>query len=82
MKAEPQNEHQWLQKLAGEWTYDSEATMKPGEPPMKSNGTESVRSLGGFWIVAEGQGEMPGCGPATTLMTLGYDPPKKRYVGT
>lgn len=25
---------------------------------------------------------MPGCGPATTLMTLGYDPQKQRYVGT
>jgi hypothetical protein len=25
---------------------------------------------------------MPGGGPATTLMTLGYDPQKQRYVGT
>ena len=25
---------------------------------------------------------MPGGGPATTLMTLGYDPEKKRFVGT
>jgi hypothetical protein len=25
---------------------------------------------------------MPGGGPATTVMTLGYDPQKKRYVGT
>jgi Protein of unknown function (DUF1579) len=41
-----------------------------------------VRSLGGLWILAEGQGEMPGGGSATTLMTLGYDPQKKRYVGT
>jgi hypothetical protein len=32
--------------------------------------------------VAEGQGEKPGGGPATTLMTLGYDPQKQRYVGT
>ncbi len=25
---------------------------------------------------------MPGCGSVTTLMTLGYDPQKQRYVGT
>jgi hypothetical protein len=32
--------------------------------------------------VAEGQGEMPGGGTVTTIMTLGYDPQKKRYLGT
>ena len=82
MKAEPQKEHQWLQRLVGEWTYETEATIEPGKPPEKATGTESVRSLGGLWILAEGQGEMPGGGAATTLMTLGYDPRKKRYVGT
>jgi hypothetical protein len=25
---------------------------------------------------------MPCAGPATTMMTLGYDPPKRRFVGT
>ncbi len=82
MIPEPQAEHQWLQQLVGEWTFDGEATMEPGKPPEKFKGTESVRSLGGLWILAEGQGEMPGGGPATTLMTLGYDPQKKRYVGS
>ena len=82
MKVEPQKEHEWLHKLVGEWTCEAEATMEPGKPPEKSSGTESVRSLGGLWILAEGQGEMPGCGPATMMMTLGFDPQKKRYVGT
>jgi hypothetical protein len=82
MKAEPQQEHQWLQKLVGEWTYEVEATMEPGQPPSKCEGSERVWSLGGLWIVAEGQGEMPGGGPATTLLTLGYDPQRQRYVGT
>jgi hypothetical protein len=82
MCTEPQKEHRWLQKLVGEWTYDVEATMEPGKPTEKFTGTESVRSLGGLWMLAEGQGEMPGGGTATTLMTLGYDPQKKRYVGT
>jgi hypothetical protein len=82
MQTEPQKEHRWLQQLVGEWTYEAEATMEPGKPPEKSTGTESVRSLGGLWILAEGQGEMPGCGAATMIMTLGYDSQKQRYVGT
>jgi Protein of unknown function (DUF1579) len=82
MKIEPQKEHQWLQQLVGEWTYEGEATMAPGQPPSTFDGSERVRSLGGLWILAEGQGEMPGCGAATTVLTLGYDPQKQRYVGT
>lgn len=82
MPAQPQTEHQWLQKLVGEWTYETETMMGSDQPPVKSTGTEIVRSLGKLWILAEGQGEMPGCGPAATLMTLGYDPQKQRYVGT
>ena len=81
-EAQPQKEHQWLQKLVGDWTCELEATMEPGKPPEKSSGTETVRSLGGLWIVADGQGEMPGGGAATMMLTLGYDPRKKRFVGT
>jgi hypothetical protein len=82
MKVEPQKEHAWLQKLVGEWAFDVEATMEPGCAPGHFQGTESVRSIGGLWIVAEGKGEMPGGGTATSMMTLGYDPQKKRYLGT
>lgn len=82
MNVELQTEHRWLQKLIGDWTYETEALMGPDQPPEKSSGTESVRSLNGVWILAEGQGEMPGCGAVTTILTLGYDPQKQRYVGT
>ena len=78
---EPQNEHRWLQKLIGEWTFDGEAMMGPDQPAETFTGREHVRSLGGLWILAEGQGEMPGGGEATMLMTLGYDPQRKRFVG-
>lgn len=80
--SEPRKEHQWLQKLVGEWTYETEVIMGADQPLEKSTGTETVRSLGDLWVLAEGQGEMPGCGVATTLMTLGYDSQKQRYVGT
>lgn len=82
MKTEPQQEHQWLQRLVGEWTYEFETSCEPGQPPEKCEGSERVRSLGGLWVLCEGSGEMPGCGTATTLMTLGYDPRKGRHVGT
>jgi hypothetical protein len=83
MHARPQKEHAWLQKLVGEWSFETDAAALPGqEKPAKAGGTESVRSLGELWILAEGQGEMPGGEPANTLMTLGYDPNTKRFVGT
>lgn len=81
MKAEPQKEHQWLAKLIGDWTYESEAMMEPDKPDYHT-GTESIRSLGGLWMVAEGSCEIPGGGSATTLMSLGYDPRKQKFVGT
>jgi hypothetical protein len=82
MKAESQQEHQWLQKLAGEWTCEGEAAMEPGKPVEKWKATESVRTLDGVWFVCEGRGEIPKGGPSTKLMTLGYDPQIQRYVGT
>ncbi|PRD40992.1 hypothetical protein C5748_23700 [Phyllobacterium phragmitis] len=97
MKAEPQKEHHWLQQLVGEWTCEMDAhTQCPEGSDAEASGaessgeegstsatwTESVRSLHGLWVVGEGKGEMPQVGPVTTILTIGYDPHKKRYVGT
>jgi hypothetical protein len=80
--AEPQKEHRWLQRLVGEWTSEAEMSVGPGKPPERTRGSERVRSIGGLWIVADGDGEMPGGGRATMVLTLGYDPQRQRYVGT
>ncbi|NMG77306.1 DUF1579 domain-containing protein [Aromatoleum diolicum] len=82
MKTEAQKEHQWLQQLVGEWSYEGEASMGPDKPLEQFKGTESVRTIGGLWTVGEGLGAMPDGSPATMIMTLGYDPQKQRYVGT
>lgn len=82
MKAEPQREHKWLQQLIGEWTYESEVSMGPDKPLLKSFGTESVRTLGGLWIVGEGKGQIPDGDTGLMLITVGYDPEKKKYVGS
>jgi hypothetical protein len=75
-------EHEWLGQLAGEWTLVSEAIVDPSQPPVKSDGKENVRALGGAWLVSEGSGTMPGGGPMSWILSLGYDPEKKKYVGT
>jgi hypothetical protein len=79
---EPQQEHQWLQRLVGEWVVEGECSMGPDEPPMKSTGREVVRSLGGLWTIGEGSGDSPGGGNCDSIMTLGFDPQTKRFVGT
>jgi hypothetical protein len=80
--AEPLPEHLWLQKLVGNWTYESEALMGPDKPPVKGSGKETTRSLGGLWVVGEANGSMPGGGTADMLITIGYNPETKRFVGT
>ncbi len=83
--AKPRPEHGFLEKMVGSWDVTSDM----------SNGTpwvENVRSLQGLWIIAEGTGMMPkgeGSGeeggegePATTMLTLGFDAAKSKYVGT
>jgi hypothetical protein len=82
MNATPEKPHRWLEKLLGEWIYETESPAHAGQPVSKLTGTETVRSIGGLWIQAEARGEMPGGGPATSVMTLGYDTQKKRFVGS
>src|SRR5262245_49980043 len=77
----PQQEHEWLKQLTGEWECECEASLGPGKPPLKSKGTESVRMVGGFWVVAENKGTFFDQ-PFTGIMTLGFDGQKKKYVGT
>lgn len=77
----PQSEHQWLAKFEGKWESEAECTMPGTEEKMTMKMTETVRMLGGFWLISEGKGEVMG-GPFTGVMTLGYDPEKKTFVGT
>jgi hypothetical protein len=94
MKVEPLKEHQWLNRLLGEWTSEMEMETEPGRRE-RFTGTDSVRTLDGIWFIAEGRSDTPdgdaGSGrpdraasdlSADSVMTLGYDPQRKRYVGT
>lgn len=82
MHGAPQKEHEWLMQLIGDWSYEGEGVGAPDQPPQKMSGSENVRSLGGMWLQIEGR--MPGEGgqDMISIITLGYDPAKQRYVGS
>ncbi len=77
---EPTLEHKWLLQLVGVWEYESECIMGPDQPPMKSAGKQTTRSLGSLWTL--GEMESVGQDGQPMLITLGFDPAKQRFVGT
>ena len=74
-------EHEWLEKFVGEWTSSSEYSPGPGLPSISCKGVTKVHKLGGLWIVGESESTM-GEIKVSSVITLGYDPAKKKYVGT
>lgn len=81
MFPEPGEHHKWLEQLIGAWTVESEMGGE-GMPSMKATGTDTVRSLGGRWVICELKSEMPGMGAMHAVMTLGYNPETGKYQGT
>lgn len=77
----PDKAHGWLKQLAGEWHGSCEMVMEPGKPSVRYESTEKFRMLGEFWAVGESSGNMGGQ-PMASIMTLGYDSGRKKYVGT
>lgn len=80
--AKPEEQHRWLEQLVGDWTFETDMPGHEGQPATRAVGTETVRSIGGLWIQLEGHSDVPGSGPAVSLMTLGYDTATKRFVGS
>jgi hypothetical protein len=81
MPPPPGEHHKWLEQLVGTWTVESNMSGE-GEPPMKHTGTDTVRSLGGRWVICELKGEIPGMGPMSAVLTLGYNSETGKYHGT
>lgn len=79
---QPQKEHEWLKQFVGEWETSSEAAMAgPDGEKIECSGTMTSRMLGGFWVVNESTMNVPGM-TMNAIQTIGYDPEKKKYVGT
>jgi len=75
------DQHKWLQKFVGHWDVESKGSMGEGQPAMVSKGTIESESLGGFWVMNRMTADFGGMG-FTGVQTVGYDPAKKKYVGT
>jgi len=77
----PQEEHELLQHMAGDWEIETKGQMGPDAPPMACKGAMNANSLGGVWVLANWKMDTPGM-PMQAVQTIGYDPEKKQYVGT
>jgi hypothetical protein len=76
-------EHERLAKVVGTWDATIKGWMQgPSSEPTVSQGVERVKLMpGGFWVLSEFEGkfgDMEFHGSGAT----GYDPHKKKYVGT
>ena len=81
MGTQPIKEHEWLCRLIGEWRIESEMTMEPGGPILKSTGTASVKNVGGLWAYSENKDTMPDGQAMTSYFALGYDVTFMEYRG-
>lgn len=78
----PTSQHELLTRLVGDWTFTATAQMGPDKPPATFGGRETVRALGDVWILLEGQHDSTDGIPAKSVMTLGFDPQKGKFIGT
>src|SRR5262245_10351175 len=72
----PGPEAQKLQVFVGTWTMDGESKM---DPKGKVTGTDTVDSLGGFFVRRNFTGKSP-MGEVKGTHIFGWDPVKKTYV--
>lgn len=77
----PAKEHKDLETEVGVWDADVSMWMSPEAEPMKSKAVETNEKFGDFWIMSKFEGDFGGMKFKGHSM-LGYDPAKKKYVGT
>ena len=77
--AKPTAEHAGLKADVGVW--DAKLTVHSPMGEMESQGVETNRMLGEFWVLSDFEGNVMGM-PFNGQATIGYDPNKKMYVGT
>lgn len=78
---QPTKEHEWLGRLAGEWTVEGECSFLPDQPPVKVKGTQSATKVGPYFVLIEFKAEMMEK-PFQGFLSLGYDLHNKQIVGS
>lgn len=79
MKIEITDQHRWLEQFIGQWEPIQDADTPP--EMQSDNWIETGRMLHGVWAVVEGSGRTHGT-EANTILSLGYDAGKGKFVGT
>ena len=80
--AQPKKQHRLLARLAGIWNAEIDYIDFNTGKPAKSKGTSIRRQpLGELWLVENFQASIMGT-PIKGMSTTGYDPIKKKLVGT
>lgn len=77
----PTKDHELLNQFAGDWIAKAETVPMPGQAAFKNEGIETAKMVGGFWLISHGEASMQGT-PVNSVMTIGYDPSARKYVGT
>lgn len=72
---------EFLGQLTGDWSVVSEATLGPGQEPIRMESGEVARLIGGKWLVGEITAA-PDEQPFTSIFTVGYNPAEEQFVGT
>ena len=79
--ASPNEHHDFLSKMAGQWNCKTRFWMQPGDDPAESTGTaESKMTLDGRFLHIMYKGTMMGQ-PFLGMSVDGYDNQKQKYVG-
>ncbi|MEZ6040943.1 MAG: DUF1579 domain-containing protein [Planctomycetaceae bacterium] len=75
---EPTSQHKLLAKEVGEWTGEMKMYMAPDAPPVTAPVVEKNTLMSnGLWLISEFES-----GPFQGHGVFGYDPAKKKFVGT
>ncbi|MEQ8211941.1 MAG: DUF1579 domain-containing protein [Lacipirellulaceae bacterium] len=78
---QPGEQHVNMAREAGVWDAEVKMWMSPDAPPMPSKGIETNTMLGDFWMLSDFEMDMGGM-KYKGRGQYGYDPKKKKYVGT
>ncbi|ODS51841.1 MAG: hypothetical protein ABS36_18890 [Acidobacteria bacterium SCN 69-37] len=78
----PTTEHQWLTRLVGDWTFSLPAPKIDDARVTTIEGTETYRALGPLWVIGDAVAPLADGGLSESRMALGWDPQRRRFVGT
>lgn len=78
---QPVEQHRKVLAGVGDWEGSVFMTVPGMDEPMEMPCVESIKAVGNFWTTSEFTGDFGGA-EFTGVSQMGYDPKKKKYVGT